>query len=70
MTISVVARGVEDLNVFMKNLQATGAFAQVGSSIEERVNEQGQLQATVDAVYKPATGHAAGRGNASGARSR
>ena len=62
ITITVVARGVEDLNAFMNNLDATGTFARVGSSIEERINDQGQLQAAVDAVYKPAAGHAAGRG--------
>lgn len=62
ITITVVARGVEDLNTFMNNLDATGAFARVGSSIEERVNDQGQLQAAVEAVYKPSSGHAAGRG--------
>ena len=62
ITITVVARGVEDLNTFMNNLDATGAFARVGSSIEERVNDQGQLQAAVEAVYKPSSGHAAGCG--------
>ena len=62
LTISVVARGVEDLNVFMNNLEATGTFDKVGSTIEERVTEQGQLQASVEAVYKPSTGHAAGGG--------
>src|SRR3989442_7947007 len=54
LTISVVARGVEDVNVFMNNLEATGAFMRVGSGIEERFNDQGQLQASVEAVYRPA----------------
>jgi Tfp pilus assembly protein PilN len=67
ITISVVARGVEDLNVFMNNLEAAGSFARVGSTIEEHVNDQGQLQAAVEAVYKPSTGHAAGRANTAGA---
>jgi Tfp pilus assembly protein PilN len=62
LTISVVARGVEDLNAFMNGLEATGAFLKVGSGIEERVNDQGQIQASVEAVYKPSTGRAAGRG--------
>jgi len=62
LTIIVVARGVEDVNTFMNNLEATGAFMRVGSGIEERVNDQGQLQASIEAVYRPATGHAAGRG--------
>ncbi len=70
ITITVVARGVDDLNTFMNNLETSGTFAQVGSAIEERFNDQGQLLATVDAVYKPSTGHAAGRGNTSPARRR
>src|SRR5437773_10077348 len=62
LTIIVVARGVEDVNTFMNNLEATGPCMRVGSGIEERVNDQGQLQASIEAVYRPATGHAAGRG--------
>ena len=62
LTISVVARGVDDLNTFMNNLEATRTFAQVGSGVEERINDQGQLQATVEVVYNPAAGYAAGRG--------
>jgi Tfp pilus assembly protein PilN len=70
ITITVVARGVDDLNTFMNNLETSGTFAQVGSAIEERFNDQGQLLATVDATYKPSTGHAAGRGNTSPTRRR
>lgn len=61
LTITVVARGVDDLNAFMNNLQTTGSFDRVGSALQERITEQGQLQATVEAVYKPSAGHAAGR---------
>ncbi len=60
LTISVVARGVEDVNAFMNNLEMTGKFARVGSGIDERVNDQGQLQASVEAVYKPAQGRVGG----------
>jgi Tfp pilus assembly protein PilN len=70
IAISVVARGVDDLNVFMNNLQATGTFERVGKTIEEHVTDQGQLQAAIEAVYKPSTGHAAGRGNTSKAERR
>ena len=71
LTITVVARGVEDVNTFMNNLEQTGAFMKVGSGIEERVNDSGQLQASIEAVYRPPTGHAAGRGaQASGGRRR
>jgi len=62
LTISVVARGVEDLNAFMNSLEATGTFLKVGSAIEERINDDGQLLASVQAVYRPASGHAAGGG--------
>ena len=61
LTITVVARGVDDLNAFMNNLQMTGSFDRVGSALQERITEQGQLQATVEAVYKPSAGHVAGR---------
>ena len=62
LSISVVSRSVDDVNTFLNNLEKTGLFAKVGSSIEERVNEQGQLQGVVDTLYKPSTGHVAGRG--------
>ncbi len=60
LTISVVARGVDDLNAFLNNLSATRRFEKVGSTIEERVSDTGQVQATIDSIYKPSAGHAAG----------
>ena len=71
LSISVVARGVEDVNAFMNSLETTGRFERVGSALEERVSEQGQILSTVEAVYKPMAGHVAGRGasrTAGGAR--
>ncbi len=62
LTIGVVAKTVDDLNTFMNNLEATKSFDRVGSTIEEHVTESGQMQAAVDAIYKPPVGHAAGRG--------
>ncbi len=62
VTVTVVARGAEDVSQFMDNLAATGAFAQVGAPLEEHVNEQGQLQTAIQAIYVPMVGHAAGRG--------
>ena len=67
ISISVVARGVEDVNAFMNNLETTGVFARVGSDIQERVNDQGQLQASVEAVYKPVEGHVTGAAKTAGA---
>jgi Tfp pilus assembly protein PilN len=69
LQISVVARGVEDVNAFMNNLVASGRFEKVGSALEERVTEQGLIQTNVDATYKPMAGHVAGRtAQSSGAR--
>jgi Tfp pilus assembly protein PilN len=68
LTIAVVARGVDDISQLMDRLERTGAFTQVGSPIEEHVNEQGQVQATLDVVYAPESGHAAGRGQGGGRR--
>jgi Tfp pilus assembly protein PilN len=62
LTIGVVAKSVDDLNTFMNNLEMTHAFEKVGSAIEERVTDQGLIQASIDATYKPGTGHVAGRG--------
>jgi Tfp pilus assembly protein PilN len=68
LTIAVVARSVDDISQLMDRLEQTGAFTQVGSPIEEHVNEQGQVQATLDVVYAPESGHAAGRGQGGGRR--
>ena len=62
LTISVVSRTVEDLNTFMNRLEATKTFDRIGSTIEERVTDQGLIQASIDSVYKPTAGHVAGRG--------
>jgi Tfp pilus assembly protein PilN len=68
LTIAVVARGVEDLSQLMDRLKATGAFTKVGSHIEERLNEQGQMQATIDVEYVPESGHALGHTSGGGRR--
>ena len=61
LTIAVVARGVDDISQMMDRLEQTGAFQHVGSAIDEHLNEQGQIQATIDVVYVPESGHARGR---------
>ena len=66
LTIAIVARGVDDISQLMDRLKRSGAFSQVGRNLEERVNEQGQMQATLEVVYLPESGHAAGRGEAGG----
>jgi len=52
--ITVVSRGVEDVNTFMENLEETGAFYGA-ESLEEHVNEQGQLEAQLQTNYVPTT---------------
>ena len=66
LTISVVGRTIEDVDKFMENIEATGAFSRTLSK-EDRINEEGLLEATVETTYMPnavkadATGGAAKR---------
>ena len=46
----VVARNVDDVNLFMENLEKTGAFSSLISR-EEHFNEQGLLEATLETNY-------------------
>jgi Tfp pilus assembly protein PilN len=50
LSITVVARGVDDINEFIENLEATGTFADVLAT-EERVDEDGQIEAALQASY-------------------
>jgi Tfp pilus assembly protein PilN len=52
VTVTVVARSVDDVNRFMENLEATGAFRQMLSH-EEHVTDDGTLEATLVALYDP-----------------
>jgi Tfp pilus assembly protein PilN len=61
LKIAVVARSVEDISALMNNLQTTGMFREVGSSISERYTESGEVLAEVGLEYNPPAGHAAGR---------
>jgi len=60
LTIMVAARTVEDINLFIGNLDATGAFKEL-AKMEERVDEQNQNQlvAALESVYTPAAAPAA-----------
>lgn len=66
LTISVAARGVDDVNEFMENLEGTAAFARLLTR-EERVGEDGQLEATLEAFYHQTLGAAAVSAAAAGA---
>ncbi len=64
LQINVVARDVEDVNIFLENLEKTGAFARVLSH-EEHPNDQGQFDAQIETNYVPTRTTASG-GGASG----
>jgi Tfp pilus assembly protein PilN len=50
VVISVVARNVDDVSLFMENLEKTGAFSSLISR-EEHFNEQGLLESTLETTY-------------------
>jgi Tfp pilus assembly protein PilN len=52
LTVVVLARGVDDVNEFMENLDATGAFLELRSA-QEQTTDEGQIQSTLETVYKP-----------------
>jgi Tfp pilus assembly protein PilN len=54
VSLIVVARNVDDINMFIANLDATGAFSELAKK-EERVDEQNQLLAALESVYTPAS---------------
>ena len=59
LRIGVIARTPDDINMFLENLDATGAFRNTFSA-EEHTDEQNQLNATLECVYLPEVGHATG----------
>ena len=52
--ISVVSRQIEDLDDFIESLEKTGAFRRA-LAIQEKTNEDGLLEAVVEATYAPVT---------------
>jgi Tfp pilus assembly protein PilN len=60
LSISVTARGVDDVNMFIANLEATGAFTNVLSAAEH-IEESGMLASDLEAVYLPSAGKPVGR---------
>ena len=53
LTLNVVARDVDDVNEFMENLEATGAFKNPRPTTE-RFNEEGLFESILEANYTPA----------------
>jgi Tfp pilus assembly protein PilN len=53
LTISVVARSTDDVSQFMDKLEATGAFKELRGTSEERYDEKGLLEGTIETRYLP-----------------
>jgi Tfp pilus assembly protein PilN len=62
LQINVVARSVDDVNTFMENLDATGAFRNLRTP-EEHFDEQGSLISTIEGGYVPPVAKQAGGGD-------
>jgi Tfp pilus assembly protein PilN len=52
LTMTVVARNIEDIDTFMLNLEGTGAFREL-NPIEDRPDETGLINAVLESLYKP-----------------
>jgi Tfp pilus assembly protein PilN len=61
LVINVTAKSVDDVNTFIVNLENTGAFMNIRPA-DERADEAGMLQSSLEAVYLPTAGKPAIRG--------
>lgn len=52
LVVSVLARGVDDVNQFMENLDQTRAFAELHSR-QEQVTDSGQIESSLEMIYEP-----------------
>lgn len=52
LAVTVLARGVDDVNLFMENLDRTNAFAELHSR-QERVTDSGQIESSLEMIYQP-----------------
>jgi Tfp pilus assembly protein PilN len=52
LTMAIVAKSVDDVSLFMENLERTGAFEDLLST-EEHFNDNGLLEASLTSVYVP-----------------
>lgn len=67
VTVTLIARGVDDVLQFMDNLENTGAFPEIFPP-SERTNEEGQLETVLESVYVPKPPTSSGHGSASPAQ--
>ncbi|MBM3771953.1 MAG: PilN domain-containing protein [Acidimicrobiia bacterium] len=65
LTITVVARAVDDVNQFMESLETTGAFRGLLTR-QEVVNDADQIEASLEAFYEPQAGRPASTKEGSG----
>jgi len=61
LSIAVVARSNEDMELFMERLRETGVFPSV-QPIEEHFDEAGLLETSIEALYAPGARPAQARG--------
>jgi Tfp pilus assembly protein PilN len=61
LSVNVQARGVDDVNQFMENLDQTNAFFDLHSR-QEQATEDGQIESALEMVYEPHPDAAAGAG--------
>jgi len=52
LAVSVLGRGVDDVNQFMENLDQTRAFAELHSR-QEQVTDSGQIESSLEMIYEP-----------------
>jgi Tfp pilus assembly protein PilN len=52
VTLNIVAKRVDDVNLFMNNLEKAGSFKGMLAR-QDRLNEQGLIDAMVESVYTP-----------------
>lgn len=50
LLVNVLARGVDDVNQFMENLDKTGAFGELRSR-QEQMTEDGQIESALEMLY-------------------
>ena len=67
VVVNVIAKSVDDVNTFMENLEKAGVFTGLLAR-EDRVNDQGLIESTIETGYTPGGGprapRSAGRGGA------
>jgi Tfp pilus assembly protein PilN len=61
LVINVTARSVDDVNSFIINLENTGAFMNIRPA-DERTDEAGMVQSSLEAEYLPSAGKPSVRG--------